>query len=140
MALKQKKPTFKQLIAKVHQCEDVVEAREREVVADVRQLKASWLAAWTPWRIVAAGLATGFVVGRAEAMRATRAEPGCLEYVMAADPVDPSRVVLFERWADQASFDAHMAVRAQGGSKATGPAPQGFEVKIYDVAGERAFG
>ena len=90
--------------------------------------------------VVDPGDQAAFVAGRAEAMRATRAEPGCLEYVMAVDPVDPSRVVLFERWADQASFDAHMAVIAQGGSKATGPAPQGFEVKIYDVAGERAFG
>lgn len=81
-----------------------------------------------------------FVAGRVEAMQATRAEGGCLEYVMAADPVDPTRVILFERWADQASFDAHMALLAEGGSKATGPAPKGFDVKIYDVAGERAFG
>ena len=84
MALKQKKPTFKQLIAKVHQCEDVVEAREREVVADVRQLKASWLAAWTPWRIVAAGLATGFVVGRAEPMRALGKSGGLMQMVSMA--------------------------------------------------------
>jgi quinol monooxygenase YgiN len=81
-----------------------------------------------------------FVAGRVEAMRATRAEDGCLEYVMAADPVDPSRVVLFERWADQASFDAHMAALAEGASLATGPAPKGVEVKIYDISGERAFG
>lgn len=81
-----------------------------------------------------------FVAGRVEAMVATRTEGGCLEYVIAADPVDPDRVILFERWADQAAFDAHMQVIADGGSKATGPAPKGFEVKIYDVAAERAFG
>ena len=81
-----------------------------------------------------------FVAGRVAAMEATRTEAGCLEYVMAADPVDATRVILFERWADQAAFDAHMAVIAQGGSKSTGPAPRGFEVKIYDVAAERAFG
>jgi len=81
-----------------------------------------------------------FVAGRVEAMTATRAEAGCLEYVMAADPVDASRVILFERWADQESFDAHMAAIAAGGSKSTGPAPTGFEVTIFDVAGERAFG
>ena len=49
-----------------------------------------------------------FLAGRLDAMRATRDEPGCLEYVMSADPIDPSRVVLFERWADQAAFDGHM--------------------------------
>ena len=29
-----------------------------------------------------------FVAGRVEAIEATRTEPGCLEYVMAADPAD----------------------------------------------------
>jgi quinol monooxygenase YgiN len=79
-----------------------------------------------------------FVAGRVEAMKATRAEPGCLAYAMCADPVDASRVILFERWADQAAFDAHMAVVADA-PRSTGPAPQSFEVKIYDIAGERSF-
>ncbi|MBM3693692.1 MAG: antibiotic biosynthesis monooxygenase, partial [Actinobacteria bacterium] len=81
-----------------------------------------------------------FVAGREEAMRRTRTEPGCLEYVMAADPVDPSRVVLYERWADQAALDVHLALLASGGSRATGPAPLGVEVRVYDVAGERTLG
>jgi quinol monooxygenase YgiN len=80
-----------------------------------------------------------FVAGRVDAMTATRAEPGCLEYAMTVDPVDPTRVILFERWADQASLDAHMAGLATA-PKSTGPAPKGFDVKIYDIAGERAFG
>ena len=77
-----------------------------------------------------------FVAGRVEAMKTTRAENGCLEYAMTADPVDPSRVLLFERWADQAAFDAHMAAVASA-PRGTGPAPKGFSVKIYDIAGER---
>jgi len=80
-----------------------------------------------------------FVAGRVAAMTATRTEAGCLEYVMSSDPVDATRVILFERWADQASFDAHMAGLADA-PKSTGPAPKGFEVKIYDISGERAFG
>ncbi len=80
-----------------------------------------------------------FLAGRIEAMKTTREEPGCLEYVMSADPVDASRVVLFERWADQASFDGHMAAIAKA-PRSSGPAPKGFEVKIYDIEGERAFG
>jgi quinol monooxygenase YgiN len=80
-----------------------------------------------------------FVAGRVAAMTATRTEAGCLEYVMSADPVDATRVILFERWADQTSFDAHLAGLADG-PKSTGPAPKGFEVKIYDISGERAFG
>jgi quinol monooxygenase YgiN len=82
---------------------------------------------------------TAFIAGRVESMTRTRGEAGCLEYAMTADPVDASRVLLFERWADQAAFDAHMAGVANG-PKSTGPAPKGFDVKIYDIAGERAFG
>lgn len=55
---------FEQLVAKVHQAEDALEARERAFAADWRQLAASWRAAWTPGRIVVAGLASGFVTGR----------------------------------------------------------------------------
>ena len=49
-------------------------------------------------------------------------------------------MLLYERWDDQASLDAHLAALADGGSRATGPAPKGFEVKIYDVSGVRDFG
>ena len=80
-----------------------------------------------------------FVAGRVEAMQSTRTEGGCLEYVMSSDPVDPTRVMLFERWADQASFDAHMAA-VKTAPRPSGPAPKGFSVKIYDIAGERSFG
>ena len=39
----------------------------------------------------------------------TRAEPGNLDYQVFRDPDDPSLFVLFERYADQAAFDAHRA-------------------------------
>ncbi|RMH93411.1 hypothetical protein EBB59_05915 [Lysobacter pythonis] len=55
---------FKQLIHKVTQAEQALEARERSVGADWRQLRTSWRAIWTPGRIVIAGLASGFLVGR----------------------------------------------------------------------------
>jgi quinol monooxygenase YgiN len=80
-----------------------------------------------------------FLDGRTDAMRETRSEPGNLEYVMSADPVDPTRVVLFERWADQDAFDQHMKVIASA-PRGSGPAPKGMSIKIYDVAGERSFG
>ncbi len=55
-----------------------------------------------------------FVAERAEVMRRSRAEEGCIEYVMAADPLEPGRVVLFERWASQADLDAHLAGMSSG--------------------------
>ena len=56
---------FAKLIDKVTQAEQALEASERSVGADWRQLKTSWRAAWTPGRIVVAGLVSGFMVGRA---------------------------------------------------------------------------
>lgn len=80
-----------------------------------------------------------FLAGRSPGMIATRTEPGCLEYVMSADPIDETRVMLFERWEDQAAFDGHMAALSQA-PKYVGPAPKGFKVKIYDIEGVRDFG
>jgi quinol monooxygenase YgiN len=82
-----------------------------------------------------------FLAGRLDAMRASRAEPGCLEYTMSADPLEPSRVVLFERWADQASLDTHMAAM-QSAPRPTeaGVAPKSVNITVYDVAGERPLG
>lgn len=58
--------SFDALIAKVHQAEVALEARERQASADWRQARGAWRSLWTPGRIVVAGLATGFLVGRAE--------------------------------------------------------------------------
>lgn len=57
--------SFEKLQLKVQQAEDAVEAQERRAAADWRQLHASWDALWTPGRIILAGLAGGFLVGRA---------------------------------------------------------------------------
>lgn len=56
---------FEQLLKKVEQAEDALESREREVVADWHRLQATWRAAWTPGRILIAGVTSGFAFGRA---------------------------------------------------------------------------
>ena len=65
--------TFEQLIAKVKQAEDVLEARERGVVDSYQHLRQVWREGWTPLRIISAGLVMGFVSGRAEPLRALSA-------------------------------------------------------------------
>ena len=40
-----------------------------------------------------------YLAESAETQRISRSEPGCLEYVLAADPLDAQRVVLSERWS-----------------------------------------
>ena len=61
--------SFGALIEKVKQAEVALESSERQTVAAWRQLKSTWMATWTPGRIVVAGFLSGFVVGKAEPAR-----------------------------------------------------------------------
>lgn len=54
---------FHQLIEKVTTAEKTLEAHGRSVGANLRQTRSSWHAAWTPGRVLVAGLASGFLVG-----------------------------------------------------------------------------
>ena len=74
-----------------------------------------------------------FIAEREAAMRTSRAEAGCIEYTFAADPLEAHRVVLFERWVDQAALDAHLAAF----SATTTIEPRSASITIYDVAAER---
>jgi quinol monooxygenase YgiN len=47
----------------------------------------------------------------AEMQEATAREPGCHEYRFWVAIDDPDSVLVFERWADQASLDAHFAAQ-----------------------------
>ena len=60
---------FKQLLTKVQQAEAALEARERRVADDWQRLKATWKEAWTPGRLVIAGLVAGFLVGRTQPLK-----------------------------------------------------------------------
>ena len=61
--------SFHALIAKVEQAEQALEARERTASAQWQQVKTTWRESWTPGRIVIAGLASGFLVGRAQPLK-----------------------------------------------------------------------
>ncbi len=43
----------------------------------------------------------------AKCAAASRDEEGCLDYVASADPAEPGRVVVFERWESEAHLAAH---------------------------------
>ncbi len=79
-----------------------------------------------------------FLAGRMDRMRTSRAERGCLEYTFSADPLDPGRVLLYERWASQDDLDAHLAApAAPSASPGTEVTPTASSITIYDVTGER---
>ncbi|HET6963561.1 MAG TPA: putative quinol monooxygenase [Acidimicrobiales bacterium] len=77
-----------------------------------------------------------FIAARHDSMRTSRQEKGCLEYTFAADPIDPGRVILFERWESQEALDAHLAGIRQA-PQPSSPAPKAASIVIYEVAGER---
>jgi quinol monooxygenase YgiN len=73
-----------------------------------------------------------------ETQRISRTEPGCLEYVVAADPLEPGRFVLSERWRSRADLDAHIAAlverRAAAAADGTdGIAPESREIVFFEA-------
>ncbi len=86
-----------------------------------------------------------FLEASLDGMRSARSEDGCLEYVLAADPIDPGRVVLSERWASVEDLDKHLQriMERQGQADSGGdtrPVPQSREITIYEVATTRSLG
>ena len=62
--------SFEELQDKVTRAEDMLEAQERRVAANLRVAGGCWRDAWTPPRVVIAGLAAGFLAGWARPARA----------------------------------------------------------------------
>ena len=85
-----------------------------------------------------------FLASRVDTMRKSRAEPGNQEYVMAPDPVEPGRVILFEIWDDQEALDAHLAAMRSGAPASPPPGgrveARSTGITIYDVSGTRKLG
>lgn len=55
---------------------------------------------------VTPGRRDAFVASSIEAVAAAREAPGCLDFVVAADPLDADRVNVFERWSTVAALEA----------------------------------
>jgi quinol monooxygenase YgiN len=51
----------------------------------------------------------GAMVRMTRMITASRAEPGCLEYVYAEDLAEPGLIHVKERWTDQAALRAHFS-------------------------------
>ncbi len=65
--------SFNESIRRVKRAELALDASTRSATDHWRQLHQAWRDAWTPGRIVVAGIASGFVVGRGELPKATGA-------------------------------------------------------------------
>ena len=61
---------YRQLQRRVERAERLVEGRGLQAQSHWAELKQHWREGWTPARIIAAGLVSGFISGRAEPLRA----------------------------------------------------------------------
>ena len=75
-----------------------------------------------------------FIRGREDAMRRSRAEAGCIAYVFSADPIEPGRVHLFERWESKEALAAHIQAMRAAPRPPGGIAVEGSEVLQYEIA------
>jgi quinol monooxygenase YgiN len=83
-------------------------------------------------------LRDAYLAAVADVAPLARRTSGCLDFVQAADPLEPDRINVYERWD---SDEALAAFRAQGGPDEPGaPMPElrSASVRKYRVASEEA--
>ena len=74
-----------------------------------------------------------YVSGCAVVVRQARRAPGCLDFSISPDLIEPGRVNIFERWESQAAVQAF---RGGGPSDEQGAAILAGSVAEYDIDGE----
>lgn len=55
---------------------------------------------------VKSGQRDAFVASSREAILAARRAPGCLDFIVAPDPIEPDRVNVYEAWSSDAELEA----------------------------------
>jgi quinol monooxygenase YgiN len=79
-----------------------------------------------------------YMACRADRIRKSRLEPGCLEYTYSADPLSPGRVILSERWDSAETFATHVATVKAEGLALPGDVPViSAAIKRFEATGEQ---
>ncbi len=84
--------------------------------------------------VVAEEVRTDYLAGCADVVEQARRSPGCLDFAISADLLDPARINVFERWDSQAAVEAF---RGDGTDADQGAMITSASISEYDVAGER---
>lgn len=71
-----------------------------------------------------------FLAQKETGMRESQAEAGCIEYVLSADPLEPGRVHLYERWESKEHLAPHLA---RMGRQRSTPDPDAVPVISADI-------
>lgn len=71
-------------------------------------------------------------------IKASRTEPGCIEYAYSRDLLDPNLLRIIERWKDKAALVSHFAEphMAVFRSALAEVGPQDLEVRMYEAEPE----
>ena len=75
-----------------------------------------------------------YLHGCVSVVEQARSSPGCLDFAITADLVDPGRIDIFERWESQAAVETF---RGSGPSDEQGAGVLAASVAEYDVADVR---
>jgi quinol monooxygenase YgiN len=76
-----------------------------------------------------------YLSGCVEVVSQARHAPGCLDFSLSADLLEPGRINILERWESQAAVEAF---RGSGPSDEQGAAVLAAAVAEYDVGDERS--
>ncbi len=83
------------------------------------------------WLEVEDGERDRYVADCADAVRLARDSPGCLAYAISADPLQPARVLVYERWESEAEL---LAFRGSGPSDEQTSQVRAAEVARYQIS------
>jgi quinol monooxygenase YgiN len=72
-----------------------------------------------------------FLAANRDVVGLARRAVGCLDFVQAADPLDPSRINVFERWESE---DHLLAFRGAGQPASNSPPIQSANVKRFVIS------
>jgi quinol monooxygenase YgiN len=72
-----------------------------------------------------------FLAANATVAGKAREAAGCLDFVQAADPLDPTRINIFERWDTEEQL---LAFRGAGQPESDSPPIQSADVKRYVIS------
>lgn len=84
--------------------------------------------------LVDPGERASYLAGCRDVVEQARRAPGCLDFALSPDVVDPGRINVLERWESQAAVEAF---RGSGPSAEQSAALLGASVAEYDVADVR---
>ena len=85
--------------------------------------------------VVDPGQRDDYLSGCVEVVFQARRAPGCLDFSLSADLLEPGRINILERWESQAAVEAF---RGSGPSDEQGAAVLAAAVAEYDVGDERS--